>query len=152
MEEGSARVWVVEQKALLDDWLGLLAALLDLNAYADKLWIPRSGGLFHLTERNCAQKCEYGDIDLVGSERYPELSTIETGEEKVSTRKSGPTIYVFHTTAKKHALEKTPDTVRVAIPPFSTSVRHALLQHAGTGRETTLSYDIVTTSARCISA
>lgn len=140
LEGDSARVWDAKQKALLDFWLGWVAAVLSQDvAYDDKLWMSRPGGRPLLNRKRYASQCRHNNSDTVPPDRCPGFLMIATAEEEASFFACpGSLLFVFYTAAKKHELTHTVQKECVIISSFSVSIEYCRLQNAWAGWEESL--------------
>lgn len=90
-------MWVAKARALLNVWLGWIAAILNLDgAYDGKFWMQRFGGRFLLTGRHRAAQCENNDYEPVASDSCPVFFMSAAAGEKASVlRCPASQLYIF---------------------------------------------------------
>lgn len=130
-------MWADWRRVLLVVRLVWIAAQFYLDdAYNNKFRMPRSGGQFLLSRKNCAQQRGRNDFEPFIPDRCLGFLMIATAEENATNFAClRSQLYFFYTAVEKRKLATTLQMERFTIPIISIFVEHGNLQHSGTGWE-----------------
>lgn len=154
LEQNKDSNWVSRRRASLDVWIGSLLSLLNIDKdgmEGFRAMVPRTGGRFLLTAKNCPDQCGHNDFDhrkamgasVKSGNEYMKLSASSPGFFTLTTCNypvslwvaPGSHRYVYESDDVKEILAKSLRMIKVNIPSYSVFVGHGHVQHAGTAWE-----------------
>ena len=140
--------WLVERKALLDVWLGLLACALGISnsEKGPKCWLPASGGRFLITNPGCKRQTAHNDFPhdkyRPGS-THPGYFVMVSGEQPFPIWvMPGSHDFCKYTEWRRCAVGVFSQMEKIIVPKHSVFIGHGLLTHAGAGWEDRISSSV----------
>ena len=133
--------WLVERKALLDVWLGLIACALGLtnSDKGPKCWLPASGGRFLITNPGCKRQTAHNDFPhekYVPGSTHPGYFIMVSGEDDFPIWvMPGSHDFCKFTEWRRCAVGVFSQMEKIIVPKNSVFIGHGLLTHAGAGWE-----------------
>ena len=134
MESDRQRMWAARRRAALDLWMGWLLSLLNLDNYAQwESFVPKSGGRFLMTGKECPAQVGHNDFAVVKGQS-PGYFAMVTGTEQCSLWVCpASNNYVLYDDTDRRSLARVLKMTEIVIPRFSIFFGHGHLQHAGSG-------------------
>ena len=132
--ESKKNVWAARARSLLDTYLGIVLAMMDISERGKyRISIPQSGGRFIVTGKDVGDQIPHNDFHPKENQSHVYF-VIVTGFKAATLHVCpGSHLFVFYEKKELQKLARVLKLETIEIPPYSIFIGHGWIQHSGAG-------------------